>query len=111
MNNNPSPQTRFKKGKSGNPGGKSKEQKRVEMRNAERAMLLRGKYLAALERRLDKAMELGEDEAMTAAIAQIDQANLKLIKDAEDRGLGAPVQPASSPDEAMRPTIIKLVAG
>jgi len=93
----------------GNPTGKTKKQKSMEMENAEKAVALRGKYLAALERQLDKAIEEGDDEGMNMAIAQIDQANLKLLKDAEDRGLGAPVQ-YHDVSTTEKPTHIKLTA-
>jgi hypothetical protein len=99
-NKNPSPKTRFTKGKSGNPGGKTAEQVAIERRNAETAMRIREKLLAAAERKL-KA--LGNDDA---ALEFIEAAMLKLIKDAEDRGLGAPVQPHTSPDGTMTPTAI-----
>lgn len=85
-NKNPSPQTRFRKGKTGNPGGKTAEQVAIERRNAETAMRIREKLLAAAERRLEA---LGEGEA---ALELVEAAMLKLLKDAEDRGLGAPKQ-------------------
>ena len=99
-NKNPSPKTRFPKGKSGNPGGKTAEQVAIERRNAETAMRIREKLLAAAERKL---AALGDDDA---ALELIEAAMLKLIKDAEDRGLGAPVQPHTSPDGSMSPVAI-----
>jgi hypothetical protein len=33
----------------------------------------------------------------------VEAAMLKLLKDSEDRGLGAPVQPLSNPDGSLRP--------
>lgn len=93
----------YEKGKSGNRGGKTSKQKRVEMRNAERAMVLRGRLLDAME----TAWSDLEPEAL---LEHLTPSTLKMLKDSEDRGLGAPVQPVTSPDEAMRPTIIELVA-
>lgn len=87
----------FPKGKSGNPGGKTREQVAIERRNADRAMRLREKALIALEALLD-----GKSEAEIAGI-MLDAQALRLLKDAEDRGLGAPVQPHTSPDGSMTP--------
>lgn len=70
----------------GNPNGKTSEQKRLEMQNAEAAMRIRARLLSATEAKLN---ELSTDQAMFL----IEAAMLKLLKDSEDRGLGAPVQP------------------
>ena len=85
-NPNPSPETRFGAGNRANPAGKTSETRRLEMQNAEAAMRIRAKLLSATEAKLN---ELSTDEAM----ALIEAAMLKLLKDSEDRGLGAPVQP------------------
>ena len=89
-NPNPSPATRFGAGNNANPQGRTSEQRRLEIENAERAMRIRAKLLEAAERKLE---ELGEDEA---AIEYIEAAMLKLLKDSEDRGLGQPVQPTDN---------------
>ena len=94
---------RFKKGQTGNPGGKTSEQKRIEMHNAEKAVAIRGRLLGAL----NDAMDIMEPERL---LELLNPSTLKMLKDAEDRGLGAPVQPIVSPDSSMRPTVIKLVA-
>lgn len=95
-NKNPSPKTRFKPGQTGNPGGKSKEQATLERRNAEAAMRIRARLLSATEAKLN---EMSSDEAMEL----VEAAMLKLLKDSEDRGLGAPVQQHTSPDGSMTP--------
>lgn len=100
--NDPPKETRFKKGQSGNPGGKTKEQKRIEIENAERAMRIRAKLLAATEAKL---AAISEDKALEF----VEAAMLKLLKDAEDRGLGAPVQAHTSPDGTMKPTVIQVL--
>ena len=91
---NPNPNTSnlkpFRKGQSGNPGGKTVEQVAIERRNAERAMLLREKALIALEKVLE-----GKEASQVAGIL-LDAQALKLLKDAEDRGLGNPVQPTDN---------------
>lgn len=105
-NPNPSPATRFKPGQTANPGGKTKEQKRIEIENAERAMRIRDRFLRSLEAKLN-------DSDMDAVLEMMDAQALKLLKDSEDRGLGQPVQPHTSPDGSMSPkgvTITKEAA-
>jgi hypothetical protein len=106
---NPNPNTSglrpFKKGESGNPGGKTAEQVAIERRNAEAAMRIREKLLAAAERKL---AALGDDDA---ALELIEAAMLKLIKDAEDRGLGAPIQDLRSGDGSMTPATHIILEG
>jgi hypothetical protein len=82
----------------GNPIGKTSEQKALEIANAEAATRLHGKMLAALERQLESATDAATIESITANI-------LKLTKDAQDRGLGAPVQLVdnTSSDGSMTP--------
>jgi len=85
-NPNPSPATRFGAGNNANPNGKTSEQKRLELQNAETAMRIRERILRAAEARL---VECSTDEVLDQFV---DAAMLKLLKDSEDRGLGAPVQ-------------------
>jgi hypothetical protein len=99
----PPKHTRFKPGQVANPGGKTKEQKRLELANAEAAMRIRSRLLHATEAKLN---ELSTDEAMTL----IEAAMLKLLKDSEDRGLGAPVQDLRSGDGSLSPQQIILRA-
>jgi hypothetical protein len=87
----PPKHAQFKPGVSPNPGGKTSEQKRLEMQNAEAAMRIRARLLQAAEAKLS---ESSTDEVLEQFI---EAAMLKLIKDSEDRGLGAPVQPMSGP--------------
>jgi Tfp pilus assembly protein PilX len=113
-NPNPSPATRFGAGNRANPNGKTSEQKRLEMstaeaalRNAEAAIRIRAKLLAATEAQIASAKP---DEVMV----MIEAAMLKLLTDSETRGLGAPVQPVdhSSTDGSMtpKPNVIEFVA-
>lgn len=93
----------FKPGQTGNPGGKTSETRRLEVENAESAMRIRAMLLAAAEK---KMTELGDSEA---ALEFVEAAMLKLLKDAEDRGLGAPVQDLRSGDGSLTPaTHIRL---
>jgi Tfp pilus assembly protein PilX len=78
--------TRFGAGNNANPAGKTSEQKRLELQNAEAAMRIRERILRAAEARL---VECSTDEVLDQFV---DAAMLKLLKDSEDRGLGAPVQ-------------------
>ena len=69
----------FRPGQSGNPGGKTSEQRRLEIANAEAATRIRSKMLALFDR----------DDITPELSSEL----LKLLKDSEDRGLGAPKQP------------------
>lgn len=71
----------------GNPNGKTSEQKRLEMQNAEAAMRIRERILRAAEAKL---VECSTDQVLEQFV---EAAMLKLLKDSEDRGLGSPVQP------------------
>jgi hypothetical protein len=83
---NPNPDTSglrpaFAPGQSGNPGGKTSAQRKLEVENAEKATRIH----AALLDQFIKLIEEGEQVALEANL-------LKLVKDAQDRGLGAPKQ-------------------
>ena len=107
---NPNPDTSglkpAKKGEVRNPGGKTSEQKKTEMRNAEKAMALREMMLDAMLEKARSGEVVNNDEILKMMDAQ----GLKMLKDAEDRGLGAPTQPIISPDGSMTPNTIQLVA-
>lgn len=81
-NPNPSPETRFKPGTVGNPGGKTKEQRQAEIDAAEKAAILRDKMLSLMMEKV----EGGEIDLLEL----IDPATLKLFKDSEDRAHGTP---------------------
>ena len=106
----PPKHTRF-----GQPGanaqGKTSEQKRLEMLNAEAAMRIRARMLEAVERKL-MGDDLSPEEADAAAIEFVEAAMLKLLKDSEDRGLGSPLQPVdhTSTDGSMAfPKIERII--
>lgn len=97
--------TRFGAGNNANPNGKTSEQKRLEMQNAEAAMRIRARALHAVEAKLN---ECSTEQAIEMLV---EAAMLKLLKDSEDRGLGAPVQSITNPDGSLsKPTRIELVA-
>ncbi len=80
----PPEETRFKPGQSGNPGGKTSAQRKMEIANAERATRIRMRLLQAI----DEATMTPE---LTSEV-------LKLIKDSEDRGLGTPTNKTAFTD-------------
>jgi hypothetical protein len=88
---------RIKPGEVRNPGGKSSEQATLERRNAEAAMRIRERILRAAEAKL---VECSTDEVLEQFV---EAAMLKLLKDSEDRGLGAPVQALTNPDGSLSP--------
>ncbi len=89
----------------GNPNGKTSEQKKLELLNAESAMRIRERLLRATEARL---AEMSTEEVM----ALIEPSMLKLLTDSETRGLGAPVQDIRSGDGSLspKPTVIEFIA-
>ena len=80
-NPNPSPETRFQPGNNANPGGKSKELKRLEAEAAEMAAKLRHAMLSAMTEKLSEGVPA--DELLTSDA-------LRLFKDSEDRAHGTP---------------------
>ena len=91
MAGNPNPNmsglTPFKPGDSGNPVGKTSAQRKLEVDNAERATRIRNKMLLALESDIDNVVLTG-----IPVMASVTGDMLRLIKDAEDRGLGTAKQ-------------------
>jgi hypothetical protein len=93
----PPKEHQFQRGQSGNPKGKTAATKTLELQNAEAAMRIRERILRAAEAKL---VECSTDDVLSQFV---EAAMLKLLKDSEDRGLGAPVQPLSNPDGSLRP--------
>lgn len=104
---NPPLNTRFGAGESANPQGKTAEQRRLEIANAEMATRIRARLLEAVDRTLHKP-EVAPEELDVLAVEMIDPNVLKLIKDSEDRGLGAPKAAVdhTSSDGSMTPQVI-----
>lgn len=82
-NPNPSPETRFTPGRSGNPGGKSSEQIKDEREASAIAAKLRLTMLSTMQEKVDAGTDVLE--LMTSDA-------LKLFKDSEDRAHGTPKQ-------------------
>lgn len=102
----PNPNTQFKPGVSGNPGGKSSEHRKAEVRAAEAAAKVQADLVEALARVVSSA---GDD---AEKLDHIRSDVLKLLKDAQDRGFGSPVQQIdnTSSDGSAAPSVIKIVA-
>ena len=96
----------WKPGQSGNPGGKTSAHRKAEVRAAELAAKAQLDLVEALSYALDNAKNNEEK------IAQIRADVLKLLKDSQDRGFGAPTQPTeiSNPDGSLAPQTVKIVA-
>lgn len=104
-NPNPSPATRFGAGNNANPNGKTSEHRKAEIKAAEIAAKIQLELLEALH-------ETFENAGSSQKVDQIRNEVLKLLKDSQDRGFGAPTQPTeiSNPDGSMSPTTVKIVA-
>jgi hypothetical protein len=100
-NPNPSPETRFTS--SGNPKGKTAEQRQAEVKAAEIAANLRLAALIRMQERLD-AGEIDPQELVTPD-------NLRLFKDSEDRAHGTPKTAVdhTSSDGSMTPGPTRII--
>jgi hypothetical protein len=96
----PNPSTQFKPGQSGNPGGKSSEHRKAEVRAAELAAKVQLDLVEALHNTLTAA----QDDADKLAAIKADV--LKLLKDTQDRAYGTPKSSVDleSPNGTMTPT-------
>mgnify|MGYP001143097620 CR=1 FL=1 len=96
----PPKEHQFKPGDVGNPGGKTSEQRKLEIANAERATRIRGRFLEALE-----GLMLEHPEKETLIEERLTSEVLRLLKESEDRGLGTAVQSINheSPQGTMTP--------
>lgn len=83
-NPNPSPATRFKPGQSPNPGGKTSEQRKLEIESARIAAEIRNRLLSTIKEKLDLDG--------TNALEFLNSDALRLFKDSEDRAHGTPRQ-------------------
>lgn len=103
MSQFPNPSTQFKPGQSGNPGGKTSAHRQAEIEAAEIA--------AMVQLDLVKALALALKDADEKKLDYLTKEVNVLIKNAQDRGFGAPTQPVdqTSSDGSMTPSVIQLV--
>lgn len=96
-NPNPSPETRFG-APNGNAPGKTSEQRAAEIKNAELATKIRTRFLNALHNVVEA------DTLDSQALERISGDILRLLRDAEDRGLGTPKTSVdiSNPDGSLQ---------
>jgi hypothetical protein len=103
---NPNPPTEhlkpFQPGQSGNPGGKTSAQRKLEVENAEKATRIRAALLAKMAELIDPESGL--------FMGDLGGDLLKLIKDSEDRGLGSPKTTiAGDPENPLGVSLIERV--
>lgn len=101
----------FEPGQSGNPGGKTSAQRKLEVENAEKATRLQAFLLDREIGAITEPADVAASEHVRQALADVlsptqlqtvlstltvalTNERLKLIKDAQDRGLGTPKQTA-----------------
>jgi hypothetical protein len=102
----PPKEHQFKPGDVNNPRGKSSEARKMEIANAELAAQAKNRFLRAL-------VAIQAEQSTEEVIASLTGADiLRLIKDAEDRAFGTPVQAVNleSPNGTMTPTRILIEA-
>ena len=95
--------TQFVKGVSGNPGGKSKEQRADELKAAEISARMRLKILTSMQVKFEADDFTDDDYALLLSAG-----TLNLFKQSEDRAHGTPKQyvDSTSSDGSMTPTKI-----
>jgi len=105
-NPDPSPETRFKPGCVGNPGGKTSEHRKAEIEAAELAAKARLGLVRAFANLLDGSAS--DDDRLSL----LNSDALRLLKDSEDRGFGSPTQPVdnTSSDGSASPRVINVIA-
>ena len=91
----------------GNPSGATSAQRQMEVANAEIATRIQSRLLEALHGQM-----LEDPTKLTIVENYIKTEVLKLVKDAQDRGLGTPTQRIdnTSSDGTMTPTRITIEA-
>jgi hypothetical protein len=107
-NPNPSPETRFKPGQSGNPGGKSAEHVAAERKAAEISALMRLQVLSTMQEKVSKITEM-PDASLDDILKLLDGDVLRLFKDSEDRAHGTPKQSVEHGGEGGGPILFRTV--
>jgi len=97
----------YKPGQSGNPGGKTSAHRKAEVAAAEKAAIVQGIFVDALHNAV--VATDGDLEKLALLTKEVNA----LIKNAQDRAFGAPVQPVdntSSDGSARIPSVIQISA-
>ena len=108
-NPNPSPSTRFKKGQSGNPSGRSSEELKNLSEAAKIASALTLKALSSLQEKVNRGETLSDDDLALLLCAD----TRGMIKEAQDRAHGTPKQAHehTSPDGSMSAPSAFIIEG
>lgn len=107
-NPNPSSSTRFKKGKSGNPSGRSRSEQIAHNKAAAIAAKLKLKAISCLQEKIEG--EISRDEIIDLLM---NGDVLRMFKEVEDRAHGTPAQTTDVTSGGVKismPTQISLVA-
>ena len=107
-NSNPSPETRFKPGQSGNPGGKSSEHVAAERKAAEIAALMRLEVLSTMKEKILRVTK-APDSSLDEVLKLLDSDVLRLFKDSEDRAHGTPKQAVEHTGEGGGPVVFQTI--
>ena len=107
-NKNPSPETRFQPGQSGNPGGKSSAHVAAERKAAEISALMRLQVLSTMQDKVSKITEM-PDASLDDILKLLDSDVLRLFKDSEDRAHGTPKQSVEHGGEGGGPILFRTV--
>ena len=97
-NKNPSPETRFQPGQSGNPSGKSSETALRDNATADLASRFRHALLSSVQEKLDDGVD--PFSRVTADI-------IRVLKDSEDRAHGTPKQSVEHGGEGGGPVVFR----
>lgn len=99
-NPNPSPETRFKPGQSGNPSGKTAEQARRDEETANLASIFRNRVLSRVQEKLQEGVD---------PLDLLSSDVIRVLKDSEDRAHGTPKQSVEHGGEGGGPIVFKTV--
>lgn len=106
-NPNPSPATRFKKGQSGNPSGRSREELENLHKSAKIASEVTLKALSSLQERINESEKITLDDLVLLFSADV----RGMIKEAQDRAHGSPKQAVdhTTGGDKLGPSVIERV--
>lgn len=103
-NPNPSPETRFKKGQSGNPSGRSKQ----ELENMHKSAVIASELTLKALSSLQESVESGEDVSPEMLALLLSADTRGMIKEAQDRAHGTPAATVRGDDESPLNLVVRL---